>query len=131
LRASKPVVHREPLRGEDQRHQCDGQQHHQQAEAVEAERVVDAEGVDPVVGLLELHAPVDLVGDRGDHSDDEGGCCHAHADQLAEGPRRDGDDDRADQREPDQGAQHQRFTATRTRTRISAPTSTDSAYDLT
>ena len=34
----------------------DGEQHHQQAEAVDAERVVDAERLDPGVGLGELHA---------------------------------------------------------------------------
>ena len=50
-----------PAGQQHDRHEDDGEQHHQQAQPVDAERVVDAERLDPGVGLGELHAVADVV----------------------------------------------------------------------
>ncbi len=64
----------EPLGGEHERHEQHGEQHHQQAEAVDAQGVVDAERVDPGVHLLELAAAAAGVElQRGHDPEHEGG----------------------------------------------------------
>ena len=117
-----------PAGEQDDRHEDDGQQHHEDAEPVDAERVVHAERLDPGVGLGELHARVGLVLDGGDDAGEQRGTGEADADQSGDRGRRERRHERADQRQEDQdGQRHARFTARRARTTSSAPARTDRA----
>ena len=124
-------------RGEQHdRDQDHGQQHHHQAEAVEAEGVVHAQRLDPVphLGELQLLAGVVLGGDADTDRDGEQG--EAQTDALdhraARGLRQAGRDQRADERHEDQRGEpgevaHEKFTARRASTTSSAPTRMDRA----
>ena len=88
-----------PARADHDRHQHGGQQDHQQPEPVDTQGVVDAEGLDPGVLLLELHAVADVVG-RGDHdADDQRGEARAETGHLAERGGQEGDRERAGERQ--------------------------------
>ena len=108
-RLGVPLVGVEPRGTDDDRHEHRGQQHQHQAQAVDAEGVVGAEDVDPLVGLGELEAAVSVV--LGGHH------ARQHQRQQREAqsdllrPRlvalvgHGGRHDRADERHDDQGGQ--------------------------
>ena len=112
----------------DDRDQHDGQQDHHQAEAVDAERVVGAEEVDPLVLLGELHALAGVVAGGHDRGPDERQQGEPETDLLGEvgGPgqeRRDrgAHEGHQDQRREPGEVVHARFTARRARTTSSTP----------
>ena len=126
----------EPRGADDDGHEQGGEQHEHQGHAVDAERVVGAEDVDPLVGLGELEAAIGVVL-RGHHGrEHEREHREAQRDLLGlrlvalvgQGSRH----DRADERHDDQGCQpgevvHEKFTARSARMTRRAPPSSESA----
>jgi hypothetical protein len=128
------VVGVEPGGADDHGHQHRGQQHEDQRHAVDSQRVVSTEDVDPLVGLGELEAAAVGVELRRRH--------HAHAQGDERGDERgllgqralgaEGHGQGADERDQPEDRQerevgHARFTARRARTTRSTPPRRDRA----
>ena len=117
-----------PGREQHDRDQHDGEQHQQQPEPVEPDRVVDAERLDPGVGLGELEAGAVAVelgrGDDADHESHQRGDQRGLLRQRALGAER--RRERTDERDhPEDGEPgevvHARFTASSASTTRSTP----------
>ena len=121
--------------GEDHdRDEYDGEQHQQQPEPVEPDRVVDAERFDPVVGLGQLEAGAVAVELRrsadpdteGHHRDRQCGQLCGRALGAERGHERPHEGDHPEDGEPGEVV-HARFTASSTRTTRSTPPSSERA----